>query len=86
MQKKEKNTLAIDKSEMRQTINLLSYLTKLINRILLKWDSNQIRTVLVKEARVFNQDTGTRNPIFMIKNIPEREIRMQQIIYPCFIS
>src|SRR5438132_4730898 len=74
--------------ELHRTISLMSVVLKLILpvRILLQPMRNKIRPEISKSQCGFMNDTGTRNAIFILRNICERSIEVNKDLYLCFID
>ena len=70
------------KCEKHRTISLMSHITKLVLRIVI----NRIRGITLKEVSPeqygFMPDKGTRNAIFVLKRLVEK----QKDVYTCFID
>lgn len=76
---------AID-CEYHRTISLMSHVTKLILRVLMMRTRQHIQRELGEEQYGFVQNAGTRNAIFVLRMLCERNIEMQQDLYLCFID
>src|SRR5438132_5897329 len=72
--------------ELHRTINLMSVVIKVILRILMQTMRNKIRSEIDKTQCGFMNDTGTRNAIFILRNICERTIEVNKNLYLCFID
>src|SRR5207244_2897663 len=72
--------------ELHRIISLMSGVLKLILCILMQRMRNKIRTEINKSQCGFMNDTGTRNAIFILKNICERSIEVNKDLYLCFID
>ena len=72
--------------ELLQTISLMSHITKLILRIIMKRAQNRITPEIGKQQCSFVRDAGTRNAIFMIRMLSEGAIEMQKDVFICFID
>jgi hypothetical protein len=76
--------------ELHSTISLMSHLTKILLCFVMNRARNKIRPKIGKEQFGFVQDAGTRNAIFILKMLSERErertIEMQKDLYMCFID
>ena len=64
----------------------MSVVLKVILRILMQRMRNKIRTEIDKTQCGFMNDTGTRNAIFILRNICERTIEVNKNLYLCFID
>src|SRR5438132_1095970 len=73
-------------SKLHRTISLMSVVLKLILRILMQQMRNKIRPETNKSQCGFMNDTGTRNAIFILRNICERSIEVNKDLYLCFIN
>ena len=72
--------------ELHRTISLMSVVIKVILRILMQRMRNKIRPEIDKTQFGFMNDTGTRNAIFILRNICERTIEVNKNLYLCFID
>src|SRR5437870_11073996 len=72
--------------ELHRTISLMSVVFKLILRMLMQRKRNKIRPEINKSQCGFMNDTGTRNAIFILRNIYERSIEVNKDLYLCFID
>ena len=72
--------------ELHRTISLMSVVIKVILRILMQRMRNKIRPEIDKTQCGFMNDTGTRNAIFILRNICERTIEVNKNLYLCFID
>ena len=72
--------------ELHQTISLMSHMTKILMRIVMKRTKNMIRPEIGEEQCGFVQDAGTRNAIFTIRLLAERALEMQKDIFICLID
>ena len=70
--------------EQYRTISLICHITKIILRILLLRARSRITPMVGREQFGFVKDAGTRNAIFLVRNITERA--MQKDVYMCFID
>ena len=72
--------------EEHRTISLMSHLTKVMLKVLGKRIKHKIETELNVSQFGFRSDCGTRNAVFVLKNIGQRSIEMQKDIYMCFVD
>jgi len=72
--------------DQHRTISLMSHVTKIILRILLLRARSRIKPEIGIEQFGFVEDSGTRNAIFVLRNILERAVEMQKDVYMCFID
>ena len=72
--------------ELHRTISLMSVVLKVILRILMHRMRNKIRPEIDNTQCGFTKDTGTRNAIFILRNICERAIEVNKDLYLCFID
>src|SRR5438552_6032646 len=72
--------------ELHGTISLMSFVIKVILRILMQRMKNKISPEIDKTQCGFMNDTGTRNAIFILRNICERTIEVNMNLYLCFID
>src|SRR5437870_6695400 len=64
----------------------MSVVIKVILRILMQRMRNKIRPEIDKIQCGFMNDTGTRNAIFILRNICERTVEVNKNLYLCFID
>jgi len=60
--------------------------TKIMPRILMMTARSKIRPEIFKAQCGFVSDSGTRNAVFMIRTLMERDIEMKKDLYMCFID
>ena len=72
--------------EEHRTISLMSHLTKVLLKVLGKRINPKIETELNVNHIGCRSDYGTRNAVFVLKNIGQRSIEMQEKIYMCFVD
>jgi len=72
--------------ENHRTISLMSHLTKLLLRILTNRMKKRIHFEIAEEQYGFMPDKGTRNAVFVLKNLAQRSIEMQKDLYLVFID
>jgi len=72
--------------DKHRTISLMSHVTKIILRILLMRARSRITPEIGIEQFGFVADSGTRNAIFVLRNITERAVEMQKDVFMCFID
>lgn len=80
-----KKPSAIECEDYR-TISLMSHITKILLRIIMKRMRAKIHPEIGEEQFGFMPDKGTRNAVFVLKNIIERTIEMQQDVFLCFLD
>ncbi|KAG1674114.1 RNA-directed DNA polymerase from mobile element jockey [Nymphon striatum] len=80
-----KKAHAVECSDYR-TISLMSHVTKLLLRIILKRIKNRIDREISEEQFGFRDQRGTREAIFNMKMIMEKHIDVQSDVYTCFID
>ena len=71
---------------LHRTISLTSHLTKLLLRIVMGRVRNKAKREISEEQCGFVQGKGTANGIFLLRNLMERALEMQQDLYMCFID
>src|ERR1700730_7448816 len=76
----------VTECELHRTISLMSVVLKVILRILMQRMRNKIRPEINKTQYGFMNDTGTRNAIFILRNVCERAIEVKKDLYLCFID
>ena len=69
-----------------RTISIISQVTKIMLRVILKRIRSKIRPEISEEQFGFVPGKGTRNAIFCLRTLPERCIEMQKSLYICFID
>ena len=72
--------------EEHRTISLMSHLTKVLLKLVGKRIKPEIETELNANQFGFRSDFGTRNAVFVLKNIGQRSIEMQKDIYMCLMD
>ena len=71
---------------LHRTISLTSHLTNILLRIVMGRVRNKVKREISEEQCGFVQGKGTANGIFLLRNLIERAIEMQQDLYMCFID
>ena len=74
------------KCEQYRTISLMSHVTKLIIRVLLKRIRGCTADEVAEEQYGFTPDKGTCNAIFLLRILAERSIQMQKNVFICFLD
>ena len=69
-----------------RTISIMSQVTKILLRIILKRVRSKIRPELSQAQFGFVSGKGTRNAIFCLRTIAERSIEVQKNLYVCFVD
>ena len=72
--------------EMHRTISLMSVVIKILLKILMMRMRSKIRPEISEVQCGFMKDTGTRNAIFILRNLCERMIEENKTLYLCFID
>ena len=72
--------------ELHRTISLMSHITKLMLKILMKRMKSTIHEEIEDVQCGFKQGKGTTNAIFILRNLTERSIEVQKDLYLCFID
>lgn len=67
-------------------ISLMSHITKLILRVLMRRIRSKLLPEINEEQFGFRKDSGTRNAIFVLRLIGERSIEMQRDVHLAFID
>jgi hypothetical protein len=80
-----KKERAVD-CEDHRTISLMSHVTKIFTRIILKRMRNKINPEIADEQCGFVADKSTSNAIFILRTLVERSIEVQVDLYLCFID
>ena len=74
------------KCELFRTISLMSCVTKLLLKIIMKRSRSHLTPMIRKEQCGFVQNSGTANAVFMLRQIGERAIEVQNDIHICFLD
>ena len=69
-----------------RTISIISQVTKIMLRVILKRIRSKIRPEISEEQFGFVSGKGTRNAIFCLRTLSERCIEIQKSLYICFID
>ena len=69
-----------------RTISIMSQVTKILLRVILKRVRSKIQPELSEEQFGFVPGKGTRNAIFCLRTIAERAIEVQKNLYVCFVD
>ena len=69
-----------------RTISLMSIITKAILSVLLERVRNKLQSEIAEVQYGFGKGKGTRNAIFVLRMIAERQIEMRKDLYLCFID
>ena len=72
--------------ELHRTISLMSHITKVLLRVLLRRMRKCLRPEISRTQFGFVPDKGTRNAIFTLSMLMERCIQVQKDLYICFID
>ena len=70
--------------ELHRTISLMSVVTKIILEVLLMRIRSKLRPEINQVQCGFTEDTGTRNAIFILRNLCERSIEVSKDLFLCF--
>ena len=70
--------------ELHRTISLMSHITKLMLKVLIKRMKRPIRQEIADVQCKFTEGKGTTNAIFIMRNLIERSIEVQKDIFLCF--
>ena len=74
------------KFELHRTISLMSHMTKLMLKVLMKRMKRPIRQEIADVQCGFTEGKGTTNAIFIMCNLIEQNIEVQKDIFFCFID
>ena len=77
---------ATAKCEKHCTISLMSYVTKLVLRVIMNRIRGRTLSEISEAQYDFMPDRGTRNAIFVLRRLVERMIEKQKYVYVCFID
>ena len=69
-----------------RTISIMSQVVKIMLRIILERIRRKIKHEIAEEQYGFVEGKGTRNAIFVLRMLSERNIEMQRDMYLCFID
>src|SRR5215469_3776404 len=69
--------------EKHSTISIMSQVTKILLRVVLSRIRNKIRPQISKEQYGFVKGKGTRNSIFVLRNLAEKTLKVNQDLYLC---
>ena len=72
--------------ELHRTISLMSHVTKILLRVLMRRMRKSLRPEISRTQFGFVPDKGTRNAIFTMSMLMERCIQVQTDLYICFID
>jgi len=72
--------------ENHRTISLMSHCTKILLKVIMQRNKKKIHDEISEEQYGFMPDKGTRNAVFVLKNIAERAIEVQKDLYLAFID
>ena len=72
--------------DLHSTISLMSHITKILLRIIMKRARNKLNPELSEEQCGFVEGKGTTNAIFILRNIIERCLEVKKDVYLCFID
>jgi hypothetical protein len=72
--------------EDHRTICIMSHVTKIFLRVILRRIRNKIRPEIAEVQCRFVKDSGTRNAIYIIRTLFERTIEVKINQYLCFID
>ena len=71
---------------MHRTISLMSVMIKLILKVLMMRMRGKIRSEIDAVQCGFVEDSGTRNAIFILRNLCEKAIEVKKDLFMCFID
>src|SRR5215469_13381289 len=72
--------------EKHRTISIMSQVTKILLRVVLIRIRNKIRPQISEEQYGFAKGKGTRNAIFVQRNLAEKTLEVNQDLYLCFVD
>ena len=72
--------------ELHRTISLMSHITKILLRIIMKRARNRIKPEIAEEQCGFVEGKGTANAIYILRNLMERSLEVKKDLYICFID
>lgn len=72
--------------ENHRTISLMSHCVKILLKVIMQRNKRRIHDEISEEQYGFMPDKGTRNAVFILKNIAERSIEVQKDLYLAFID
>ena len=74
------------KCDEHRLISLISVISKIILKVLLKRARNKIQNEIAEVQFGFRAGKGTRNAIFTLRMLSERAIEVQRDLYICFVD
>ena len=72
--------------EQHPTISLMSHMTKILLRIIMKRIRNKVYTEIADNQCGFIEGKGTANAIYILRQIIERTLKVNKDLYVCFID
>ena len=72
--------------EHHRTISLMSHMTKILLRIIMKRIRNKVYTEIADNQCGFIEGKGTANAIYILRQIIERTLEVNKDLYVCFID
>ena len=72
--------------EQHRTIRLMSHMTKILLRIIMKRIRNKVYTEIADNQCGFIEGKGTANAIYILRQIIERTLEVNKDLYVCFID
>ena len=72
--------------EQHRTISLMSHMTKILLRIIIKSIRNKVYTEIADNQCGFIEGKGTANAIYILRQIIERTLEVNKDLYVCFID
>ena len=72
--------------ESQRTISLMSHVTKILLRIIMKRVRSKLKTEIAEEQCGFVEGKGTSNAVYLIRILTKRAFEVQKNFYLCFID
>src|SRR5215469_2639429 len=72
--------------EKHRTISIMSQVTKILLKVVLTRIRNIIRPQISEKQYEFVKGKGTRNAIFVLRNLAEKTLEVNQDLYLCFVD
>ena len=71
---------------LHRAISLMSYVTKIIFRVVLVRAWSKISPEILEEQYGFMLDKGTRNSIYVLRTVAERTLVVQRDVFLCLVD
>ena len=84
--KRKKKKQGATEREQHRTISLMSHMTKILLRIIMKRIRNKVYTEIADNQCGFMEGKGTANAIYILRQIIARTLEVNKDLYVCFID